>query len=496
MNKKIKLLAIALALVMLLSTSALLLSSCDMDTDNGGDTSVNTEGVTDATEGKADKATDKSTEKATDKNSESSSDKESSKETDKPTDNTDDNTGNDSGNSGNEDNNGGTTEEEPATPEAKTPIYNVNGTTKEWSVEEGISTSFTTASNSASTKFEINIPVVKAGSYELKLDVNLGLTRTYTNGTKSATISLPKTVFGEYEPIPVSYVTKGLDTSTGNKPWIGITKNVDGVDKYVTWGSVTKNSSGSLDIRTLTGYAQDASVSEYITLPEGEYKIYFIDEGAEITNTKYWLISEPINISIVSEDTQGTTVKRTGTGAYSNVSLSVMNNTICQGNDVVLKYTAGGLNYNNDKPWVAIGKTISGKDYYSHWRYITSASGSTSFNASSSESAQDEAASYKSLPVGSYKLYFLQGANLNSGVKYIEPIGINIAPKVTIGAKVGTTSVFSTSNPYDVNSISKNITVTAADVEAGYVTVSFDLSNLSANTLYYLTAQNISLVQK
>ena len=178
----------------------------------------------------------------------------------------------------------------------------------------------------------------------------------------------------------------------------------------------------------------------------------------------------------------------------------VMSETKKKRNDITklaLRYLLNDITLSNDE--IAIAKTISKStgffDYYTHWDYIpATGSSSLKFNASSVNNPQADVASYKSLPIGSYRIYCLNGSNLQSGTDYIdEPIGINIAPAATLGAKVGSTSILSTSSPYDISSVNKTVTVTAADVETGYITVSFNFGSLAANTTYFLNVQNVSL---
>ena len=415
-----------------------------------------------------------------------------------PGDNTGNNPGDNSGNTPGD--NSGDNNEDTQTPSAE-PTLNVNGTTVEWTLSEGIAQSFVTSSNAANTKFEMNIPVSAQGSYELGFDVNLGFTTTFTSGSKKATLSLPKTVFTESEPIPVAYSTSGLSTANNNGPWICVTKNVGGVDKYISYEYIKKNESGIVDITAMTGSRQDDSVLDYIWLDPGEYKIYLIDDSYySLTNKDYWLHNDPINISIVPDGTEKTTVVRSST-AHGSASISVSNNIFCQGAPVKFNYTASGLATPNGKPWLCLSKNIVTStgvfDYYTHWDYtLTDENSNRSFTASNGNSAQDQVTSYKSLPVGSYKIHYISGSNLQNCIEYVEPIGINIAPAASIGAKLGGTSIWSTSNPYDITSVKQAVTVTEADVAKGYITVEFDLSSLSADTLYYLNIQNVSMAQK
>ena len=407
-----------------------------------------------------------------------------------------------------EDSNGGNTNEEnqePSAPEVpeRYPTVNINGTVSDCFLEDGICESFTTASTLSNTKFEINIPVTEKGSYELDFNVNLGLTRTFSSGSKKATLALPKTVFKEGEAIPVAYSTSGLDTSTTNRPWLCITKNIGGTDKYISYEYVDKNTSGVLDVSAMTGSKEDASLASYVWLPAGEYRLYFIDESYKNNRNKdYWLHDDPISISIVPESTVGTTVSRSGS-TYGSATISVENNIFCQGASIAIKYVASGLTAPSGtaKPWVAIAKTINEGtgffDYYTHWAYTeTTESGTKSFSASSVNSPQDKVASYKSLPEGSYKIYYVNGGNLQTGIEYTEPIGINIAPAATLKASLGGTSILSTSNPYNISNVKKTVTVTDADLEAGYITVSFSFESLKTNTTYFLNVQDISFDKK
>ena len=312
---------------------------------------------------------------------------------------------------------------------------------------------------------------------------------------------MPKTVFTEGKSIPVAYSTSGLSTANNNAPWICITKNVGGVDKYISWQYINKNGSGIVDIIAMTGTRQDDTVIDYIWLDPGEYKIYLIDDSySYLTDKNYWLHNDPINISIVPDGTEKTTVVRKGT-AHGDATISVSNNIFCQGAPIKFNYTASGLETPSGDPWLCLSKNIVTNtgvfDYYTHWVYTsTNANSSIEFNASNGNSAQDQVTSYKSLPVGSYKIHYVNGSNLQDCIEYVEPIGINIAPAASIGAKLGGASIWSTSNPYDIASVKQAVTVTEADVAKGYITVEFDLSSLSANTLYYLNIQNVSMAQK
>ena len=251
----------------------------------------------------------------------------------------------------------------------------------------------------------------------------------------------------------------------------------------------------------MTGTREDDSVLEYIWLEPGEYKIYLIDDSySGLTNKNYWLHNDPINISIVPNGTEKTTVVRSST-AHGSASISVSNNIFCQGAPIKFNYTASGLETPSGKPWVCLSKNIVTStgvfDYYTHWDYtLTDENSNREFTASNGNKAQDQVTSYKSLPVGSYKIHYINGSNLQKCIEYVEPIGINIAPAASIGAKLGGASIWNTSNPYDITSVKQAVTVTEADVAKGYITVEFDLSSLSANTLYYLNIQNVSMAQK
>ena len=492
-----KILGFALALIIVASSFASCVRNNPTVEDNAMESHNATNSVTNqdsslSSDKATDKATDDATEKATDNNTDDTA-KEDNKD-----DNKEDNK-DDVNNEDNKDNEDKT----PVTTVA--PTLNINGTVKEWDLAEGISETFQTAASLANTKFEVNIPVAEAGSYKLNFNTSLGFTKTFSSGGKKATLSLPKTVFKEGEPIPVAYSTSGLSTANNNSPRLCISKNIGGVDKYICWEYVQKNSSGIVDASIMQGLRQDDSLLNYVWLPAGEYKIYFIDESYDhLQNPSYWLHDEPINISIVPENSVGTTVTRSGS-TYGSASVSVANNIFCQGANIALTYTANNLvnqsGSSDAEPWLAISKTIQENtgffDYYTHWDYTgTTETGNKAFNASNGNSAQTQVSGYKSLPVGSYKIYYVCGSNLQTGLEYVEPIGINIAPAASLSAKLDSTSLLSTNSPYDISDVSNTVSVTDADVEKGYITVSFSFGSLSANTTYFLNVQNVSLVKQ
>ena len=387
------------------------------------------------------------------------------------------------------------------------PTVNINGKISKWSLDSGICNAFRTQSTVANTKFEVNIPVTEAGSYKLSFKTNLGLTRTFTSGSKTASLALPKTVFQVGEPIPVMYASSGLDSSVDARPWIAITKNVDGLDKYINWEYVEANYSYALNAAAMTGQREDNTVKSYVNLPAGEYKIYFIEGGAANTrNTKYWLLNEPINISIVEKGSTGTKVTRSGT-AYGSASLTVGNNIFRQGESVYVSFTANNLKtpYSNYQPWVGVSKTfdINGtmQDYYTHWYYTdTTQSGTFRFDSGTGNYAQGGVSvnveAYRTLPEGSYKIHYANGSHLQSCVSYVEPIGINVAPLATLNASISGSSVLNTSDPYDIQSVSEAITVTDEDIARGYVTLSFCFGALSSNTNYFLSVNDVSLIKQ
>ena len=387
------------------------------------------------------------------------------------------------------------------------PTVNINGKISKWSLDSGICKPFRTQPTLESTQYDVNIPVSEVGNYKLKFKTNIGFTRTYASGSKTASLALPKTVFQVGEPIPVMYASSGLDSSVNARPWIAITKNVGGLDKYVNWEYVEANYSYALNAAAMTGQREDDTVKSYVNLPAGQYKIYFIEGGAGNTrNTKYWLLSEPINISIVAKGSTGTKVTSSGT-AYGSASLTVGNNIFRQGESVYVSFTASGLKtpYSNYQPWVGISKTfdISGtmQDYYTHWYYTnTTQSGTFRFDSGTGNYAQGGVSvnveAYRTLPEGSYKIHYANGSHLQSCVSYVEPIGINVAPMVTLMASVGGTSVLNTDDAYDNQYVDTTINVTEADVVNGYVTVSFSFQSLKTNTNYYLTVNNVSLVKQ
>ena len=386
------------------------------------------------------------------------------------------------------------------------PTVNINGKISKWTLSGGICQAFRTQSTVANTKFDVNIPVSEVGNYTLKFNTKLGLTRTYTSGSKTASLALPKTVFQVGEPIPVMYASSGLDSSVDARPWIAITKNVGGLDKYVNWEYVEANYSYALNAAAMTGQREDNTVKSYVNLPAGEYKIYFIAGGAANTrNTKYWLLNEPINISIVEKGSTGTKVTRSGT-AYGSASLTVGNNIFRQGESIYASFTASNLKtpYSTYQPWIAMSKTFvegsSMNDYYTHWYYTkTTDSGSCRFDKNSGNYAQGGVSvnveAYRTLPEGSYKIHYVNGPSFQDCVNYVEPIGINIAPVVTLNASVGGASVLSTDDSYDYQTVNKTINVTESDVARGYITVSFSFGSLKANTNYYLTVNSVSLTK-
>ena len=495
-----KILGFTLALIIVASSFA----SCmrDVVEDNGSESYNGTNNyITQESSLASDTPTDKVTDTATEKATEDTSDGTVKDDNNDNTDNTETEDNKDSEDNKDNDNDN----EENPTVTTVTPTLNINGTVKEWDLEEGISETFKTASNLADTKFDVNIPVSEAGSYKLNFDTSLGFTEVFSSGSKQVTLSLPKTVFKEGEPIPVAYSTSGLTSKYEiQNPWLCIAKNINGVDKYVNWGYIEKNTSGIVDARLLPGVRQDESLLDYVWLPVGEYKIYFIDDSyANLQNPEYWLHDEPICISIVPEDNVGTTVTRSSS-AYGNATISVANNIFCQGANVVFKYTANNLKNQSGgaatDPWLALAKTIKDGtgfyDYYTHWDYTNATDSATKeFNASNGNSAQTQVTSYKSLPVGSYKIYYVHGSNLQSCINYVDPIGINIVNGATLKAKLGSTSLLNTNSPYDISAVKKDITVTEADVEKGYVTVSFSFASLQTNTTYFLNVQNVSLVK-
>ena len=387
------------------------------------------------------------------------------------------------------------------------PTVNINGKISKWSLDSGICNAFRTQSTVANTKFDVNIPVSEAGTYTLKFNTKLGLTRTYTSGSKTASLALPKTVFQVGEPIPVMYASSGLDSSVDARPWIAITKNVGGLDKYVNWEYVEANYSYALNAAAMTGQREDNTVKSYVNLPAGEYKIYFIAGGAANTRDKsYWLLNEPINISIVAKGSTGTKITRSGT-TYGSASLTVGNNIFRQGESIYATIVASNLKtpYSSYQPWIGMSKTFvvgsSMNDYYTHWYYTnTTHDGTFRFDSASGNYAQGgvsvDVEAYRSLPEGSYKIHYVNGPTFQDCVNYVEPIGINIAPVVTLNASVGGASVLNTNDTYDYQYVNTTINVTETDVTNGYVTVSFSFGSLKANTNYYLTVNNVSLVKQ
>jgi hypothetical protein len=403
-------------------------------------------------------------------------------------------------------------EEEPKDEDPKVeptivdPTVNINGVTSKWSLAEGICKTFNTGSSAANTIFEVNIPVTEAGSYTLNFNANLGLTRSFTSGSRTASLSLPKTVFKEGEPIPVLYSSSGLGAST-TRPWIGITKNVGGLDKYISWEYVEANYTSILNAAAMTGQREDDSVASYVNLPAGEYKLHFITAGGMDTRkSSNWLIGEPINISIVGKNSIGTTVTRSGS-TYGNASLTVKNNIFVQGESVLVDFIANGLkiNYAEYSPWVGISKTFEVNnafyDYYTHWYYTeTTQSGTFAFRHDTGNYAQGSVPvnveAYRTLPAGSYKIHYVNGPSFLNCSSYLEAIGINVAPLATLNASISGSSVLNTSDPYDIQSVSEAITVTDEDIAKGYVTLSFCFGALSSNTNYFLSVNDVSLIKQ
>ena len=118
------------------------------------------------------------------------------------------------------------------------------------------------------------------------------------------------------------------------------------------------------------------------------------------------------------------------------------------------------------------------------------------FDSTSGNYPQDEVKQYLSLPEGSYKIHYVNGSDLQNCVNYVEPIGINIAPKATLNASVNGTTLLTTNNPYNITSVNRTITVTEEDAANGYVTVSFTFGSLKAGIDYFLTVNNVSLVKQ
>jgi hypothetical protein len=140
-------------------------------------------------------------------------------------------------------------------------------------------------------------------------------------------------------------------------------------------------------------------------------------------------------------------------------------------------------------------------DYYTHWYYTnTTQSGTFRFDKDSGNYAQGGVSvnveAYRTLPEGSYKIHYVNGPTFQDCINYVEPIGINVAPMGTLKASVGGTSVLNTDDCYDNQYVNSTISVTETDVKNGYVTVSFSFDSLKANTNYYLTVNNVSLVKQ
>lgn len=479
-NNKLSFRILALTLSLILVFLALV--SCSK---NEFDEQPSGQNTSDASDNAAtDKPTDKSTEGTTD----APADGENKGENENSGENKNENE-----NSGENKNENENENNEPEKPEVM-PSFNINGTTTNWVLSDGISEVFSTKSNAANTVVEVNVPVSEAGNYDLKFDASVGFTKKCTIGNKTASISLPKTVFVENEPIPVSYSTSGL-SNTDKLPWICITKNINGKDMYVAWTYVQKNAAGTINLREAEGGRQnmDDTLLPYVYLPAGDYKIYFVDENEALTTKAMHLLDEPISIYIMPENSKGTTVKSSGT-AHGNASISLPTNTFIKGTSIPITYTAQNL---TDRPWLAIGKHIGDADYYSHWTYTDdSPSGTLSFNATNGNSPQDEAAQYKALNPGNYAVYYLYGSNLKDGTHYLEQIGFNITDSRNFSAKIGSKSILSTTDPYAISNVSKTVEVTEDDVEKGYITITFDFSEFEGNTYYYINVANLSMEKK
>jgi hypothetical protein len=176
---------------------------------------------------------------------------------------------------------------------------------------------------------------------------------------------------------------------------------------------------------------------------------------------------------------------------YPNASLPLLGVYYEYGEPIMLSYKINGTTPKTPRIIITTemlsegsesNAVISGKNLYTP-RY-----------AQGNITANTEA--YRSLPEGSYKIHYVNGKTFQNCVNYVEPIGINVAPVVTLKASVGGTSVLNSDDCYDNQYVNSTISVTEADVANGYVTVKFTFVSLKASTNYYLTVDNVSLVKQ
>ena len=175
--------------------------------------------------------------------------------------------------------------------------------------------------------------------------------RVHNSSFNGSSLSVPKTYFEYGEPIPVSYVAKGVHAT---EAWICI---ADLNEKYIRWEFVKNDTAGTIDIRNAPRAARADVTEAERQLPPGEYKIWFISNsedkcwwdysnpGNDYNNPyiKKRAVTDPISIKIVGSNATdysleyealiGKSTEDSGEGGIDAI-VKIENNVIKQGEPI------------------------------------------------------------------------------------------------------------------------------------------------------------------
>ncbi len=402
----------------------------------------------------------------------------------------------------------------------------------------------------ANSEQYLQIPVDQTGTYKLKYSTVVGMgitkkgvnkigineimayngnqTHTYTNlNYGNASLSVSKNIFVEGEPITVTYNTAGSvcgetfsdGYTNNNKPWIGITREIEGKDRYVNWARLEPEASGRVTFvpNSSANNAENDAAKEYVSLPPGTYKIYLRDNAAKVYRDhdgSYWdayNMVQPIEIKVVSKTNPDYTMsksfsnswKYTGldnkyNGTFSGQTGSVtLNNTLFRiGGEI--KLTTSNLSdtlKNSGGDWFAIYPVDSNSFVSGCWQYVDG-------NSETSITIPD------SVTPGTYRVVYLHGNNLTNAITagaVLAEFYINIVPKdSSITASVESLDAQTKASMGEMTDIwtyqttnEVSVSVTANDVTNGYIRIKFDVAGLPGNNYgCMLTVDDLSFLRQ
>ena len=312
--------------------------------------------------------------------------------------------------------------------------------------------------------------------------------RVHNSTFAGSSLSVPKTYFEFGEPIPVSYVAKGVHAT---EAWICI---ADLNEKYIRWEYVKNNTAGTIDIRNAPRDARAGVTEAERQLPPGEYKIWFISNsedkcwwdysnpGNDYNNPyiKKRAVTDPISIKIVDSNATNYLLeyealigKATEGGDEGGIDaiVKIENNVIKQGEPIRIS-SKGRTKYMY--AWLL---DANNNELTSTWTKVVDNTGSGKLD---DWSAFYDVAGTSHLAPGKYKLYYAVYEKTDMSSIYNSGAIVTIMDIIVLPGEESVVSPLKLDVTY-TNTAGKRVTKTY-DVSLDEIEKTAELTDVKSNT--------------